>query len=242
MNNNNNKFKSLLNILSLRLMSRRRELKLTQEEIAFKSNISLRSYQRIESGTHTPNLNSLHKISRTLLLPIEELFKLEKQEHGIFQFKIEHLSKLDSLELKELCIFDHHTIKKFYKTIEIFERMKFEINFMKNHKLLTHDDCVNLATPDFNILCNGTRDKLGYDNNKVETSKLLGSRQIADAFWDELLKSGNRLFSIETNLFTPLGQIKARSLFYLIDETNKDPKGIWIYRDISQYQTLFNKI
>ena len=60
--------------LGRRIQKRRKQLKLTQEELAFKVGISRAYMGFIEQGKNTPSLEKLQKISRVLKLPLKDLF------------------------------------------------------------------------------------------------------------------------------------------------------------------------
>jgi len=57
-----------------KLRKRRKELGLTQENVAKKSDVSASFYSHIESGSGKVGLMALHRISKTLLLSIDGIF------------------------------------------------------------------------------------------------------------------------------------------------------------------------
>jgi transcriptional regulator with XRE-family HTH domain len=61
-----------------RVREERRRLKLTQEELAEKADISANFLGHIERGTKKPTLNTLKKIADALQIPMEALFATEK--------------------------------------------------------------------------------------------------------------------------------------------------------------------
>jgi transcriptional regulator with XRE-family HTH domain len=61
-----------------RAREERRRLKLTQEELAEKADISANFLGHIERGTKRPTLNTLKKIADVLQIPMEALFATEK--------------------------------------------------------------------------------------------------------------------------------------------------------------------
>jgi len=60
-----------------RIRVERRKLKLTQEELAEKANISANFLGHIERGTKRPTLDTLKKIADVLQIPMAELFATE---------------------------------------------------------------------------------------------------------------------------------------------------------------------
>lgn len=53
-------------VLSERIKTRRLDLGLTHESLAFRSGVSVATVQRAEAGAHTPNLSTLEKIAAGL--------------------------------------------------------------------------------------------------------------------------------------------------------------------------------
>lgn len=60
--------------LGRRIQKRRKALKLTQEELAFKVAISRAYIGYIEQGRNIPSLELLQKIANTLKVPLREFF------------------------------------------------------------------------------------------------------------------------------------------------------------------------
>lgn len=60
--------------LGKRIQKKRRELKITQEKLAEKVNISRAYMGFIEQGRNTPSLELLEKIAKALKIPLSELF------------------------------------------------------------------------------------------------------------------------------------------------------------------------
>ena len=54
----------------------REQTKLTQKELAEKTNITERNIQRIESGVQDPKISTVLKITNVLETTVEKLFKL----------------------------------------------------------------------------------------------------------------------------------------------------------------------
>jgi transcriptional regulator with XRE-family HTH domain len=71
-------------LLGRRLRALRRLKRLTQQELAEKIDISVSMLSSIERGGKYPRLDLLKKISKTLDVPLEELFVLpgSLQEHS----------------------------------------------------------------------------------------------------------------------------------------------------------------
>lgn len=53
-------------MLADRIKTRRLDLELTHESLAFRSGVSVATVQRVEAGTHTPNLATLTKLANGL--------------------------------------------------------------------------------------------------------------------------------------------------------------------------------
>jgi transcriptional regulator with XRE-family HTH domain len=58
-----------------RIRQRRSELKLSQEEVAFKAGISPTYLSQLEGGLRNPSLETLHSLSSALQLDLSELVK-----------------------------------------------------------------------------------------------------------------------------------------------------------------------
>ena len=69
---------SIYTIVGKRIRQERRRLKLTQEELAEKADISANFLGHIERGTKRPTLNTLKKIADVLQIPMGALFTTEK--------------------------------------------------------------------------------------------------------------------------------------------------------------------
>ena len=67
---------------NLKLKARRKELGLTQLEVATASGIHEVNYQSIEAGRHLPSLMAAASIARTLDCSIEDIFNLEGGTNG----------------------------------------------------------------------------------------------------------------------------------------------------------------
>ncbi len=61
-------------ILNIKLKNKRNQMGLTQMEIAQKSQITERSYQRIERGAQEPKVSTAKLIAQILDSTVEELF------------------------------------------------------------------------------------------------------------------------------------------------------------------------
>ena len=63
-----------------RLAERRKELKLMQEQVAQKLNMSLVYYQGLEYGLHEPSVYVALRIARALDTTVEEVFPIEEEK------------------------------------------------------------------------------------------------------------------------------------------------------------------
>ena len=62
-------------VLGKKIQKRRKQLKLTQEDVAYKVGISRAYMGYIEQGRNAPSLEILEKIARVLKSPIRDFFK-----------------------------------------------------------------------------------------------------------------------------------------------------------------------
>ncbi|MBA7468330.1 hypothetical protein ES707_03573 [subsurface metagenome] len=69
---------TIYRMVGKRIREERRRLKLTQEELAEKADITANFLGHIERGTKRPTLNTLKKIADVLQIPIVALFATEK--------------------------------------------------------------------------------------------------------------------------------------------------------------------
>lgn len=66
-----------LQLLAKRLKELRSEKGLSQEELAYRSEITLSQIARIETVRINPTVSTIFKIARTLEVPLSELFNFE---------------------------------------------------------------------------------------------------------------------------------------------------------------------
>lgn len=66
-----------LNNFSTILRNKRDKEKLSQQELAFKLGVSLRTYQRLESGESEPSLSQVYKLAKILNFNVSEIFQFE---------------------------------------------------------------------------------------------------------------------------------------------------------------------
>jgi transcriptional regulator with XRE-family HTH domain len=66
-----------LQLLAKRLKEIRSEKSLSQEELAYRSEITLSQIARIETVRINPTVSTIFKIARTLEVPLSELFNFE---------------------------------------------------------------------------------------------------------------------------------------------------------------------
>lgn len=66
-----------LQLLAKRLKEIRSEKGLSQEELAYRSEITLSQIARIETVRINPTVSTIFKIARTLEVPLSELFNFE---------------------------------------------------------------------------------------------------------------------------------------------------------------------
>lgn len=71
-----------LQLLAKRLKEIRSEMGLSQEELAYRSEITLSQIARIETVRINPTVSTIFKIARTLEVPLSELFNFELSSHS----------------------------------------------------------------------------------------------------------------------------------------------------------------
>lgn len=60
--------------MDTKLRQTRLKAKLTQVQVAEKTGVSIRHYQAIEAGNHSPNVQTALKIARVLNATVEDIF------------------------------------------------------------------------------------------------------------------------------------------------------------------------
>lgn len=108
--------------LSYNIRSLRKKSKLTQKELADKSNISFRTIQNYENGLTPPSPHIIEKIAIALNIPIETLISHYKFDNNVSAAQIlekvtqdkEYKSKIDNLVLTDI-IFDIVDLEMRYK-------------------------------------------------------------------------------------------------------------------------------
>lgn len=108
--------------LSFNIRERRKELKLTQKELAKKAGVSFRTIQNYENGLTPPSPHIIEKIAIALNVPIETLISHYKFDNNISAAQIlekvtqdkEYKSKIDNLILTDI-IFDMVDLEMKYK-------------------------------------------------------------------------------------------------------------------------------
>ncbi|GAA3732941.1 hypothetical protein GCM10022422_14430 [Flavobacterium ginsengisoli] len=68
-----------LELLARRLKEIRSEKGISQEELAYRSELTLSQIARIETVRINPTISTIFKIARTLDVPLQELFNFELQ-------------------------------------------------------------------------------------------------------------------------------------------------------------------
>jgi transcriptional regulator with XRE-family HTH domain len=66
-------FEGSVRRLARTIRSRRLELNLSQEDVAFEAGLSPRHYQQLESGTGNPTYRTIFEVARVLGAPVQEL-------------------------------------------------------------------------------------------------------------------------------------------------------------------------
>ncbi|MDL2141793.1 helix-turn-helix transcriptional regulator [Flavobacterium tructae] len=70
-----------LELLAKRLKEIRAEKRISQEELAYRSEITLSQIARIETVRINPTVSTIFKIARTLDIPLSELFDFKLSSH-----------------------------------------------------------------------------------------------------------------------------------------------------------------
>ena len=68
-------------MLATRLKEIRSEKRISQEELAYRSEITLSQIARIETVRINPTVSTIFKIARTLDIPLSELFDFKLSSH-----------------------------------------------------------------------------------------------------------------------------------------------------------------
>lgn len=71
---NNANYLKLVKSIALRIRRLRQDLGLTQEDMA-EYGFNYRHYQKLESGTYSPNLRTLYRLAKVFGVPVRDLFK-----------------------------------------------------------------------------------------------------------------------------------------------------------------------
>lgn len=108
--------------LGFNIKARRKELKLTQKELAKLANVSFRTIQNYENGLTPPSPHIIEKIAIALNIPIETLISHYKFDNNVSAAQIlekvtqdkEYKSKIDNLVLTDI-IFDIVDLETRYK-------------------------------------------------------------------------------------------------------------------------------
>lgn len=83
------------------MKSRRKELGMTQKELAKKAGFSVRHIGKLEDGTYTPKLSTYLKISEILEIDLSEIIHIQKQTKNPELMKIVVLlAKMNNRELE----------------------------------------------------------------------------------------------------------------------------------------------
>jgi len=85
--------KTIVKLIGLRIAEKRKERKITQEELAELVKVSTETVSRLERGVSIPSLKTLEKVSRALNIPLNRFFDFEDTSKEIDVFSHE-LSKL----------------------------------------------------------------------------------------------------------------------------------------------------
>lgn len=72
---NDKDYLKLLRNIALNIQRLRKERELTQEDMA-ELGFNYRHYQKLESGTYSPNLRTLHKLSKVFKVNLIDIFKI----------------------------------------------------------------------------------------------------------------------------------------------------------------------
>jgi DNA-binding XRE family transcriptional regulator len=70
---NNANYLKLVKSIALRIRRLRQDLGLTQEDMA-EYGFNYRHYQKLESGTYSPNLRTLYRLAKVFGVPVRDLF------------------------------------------------------------------------------------------------------------------------------------------------------------------------
>lgn len=93
--------------LAANMKARRKELGITQEELADLTGISYSQIRSMEKGTANPNLTSLERITEVLRISIADLTEDSEDNKYYMRLKEDIKTELESVPLKKLKIIYH---------------------------------------------------------------------------------------------------------------------------------------
>lgn len=94
-----------MNYLVKKLKPSARKKKMTQENLAELSKLSIQYIGEIERGVRNPSLSSIDKIARALEMPVEELFDLEEYRMTIDDIRELLLEQIKNADEEKLYMF-----------------------------------------------------------------------------------------------------------------------------------------
>ena len=74
-------YRNLLKVISKNLKRLRKRAQLTQEQVSHLGGFHTRFYQKLESGTYSPNLFTLVRAARALKAKLADLLSTNHQKH-----------------------------------------------------------------------------------------------------------------------------------------------------------------
>jgi DNA-binding XRE family transcriptional regulator len=223
---------SFLKSIAIRLSGSRKFHRLTQEEVAFQVNISLRSYQRIENGEIAPKIKVLSDICKVLNLSLSEICK---GESILKNYEIYSISKSEAKEFFSINQYSESDIYNFFHCVEMMEQMEFQNSsiksIIKDPSFNRYD--LNFSNPDETRLSQSLMDLLGVDQQVVPSGYLVG-KETAKTMWKEGTSMSGKV--LITNCEYNLNGNKYNMEVIYCKKDAENSEGIWVHRDISAYK------
>lgn len=97
--------KELIELFGKKIKTIRKKKKMTQENLAELSKLSIQYIGEIERGVRNPSLSSIDKIARALEMPVEELFDLEEYRMTIDDIRELLLEQIKNADEEKLYMF-----------------------------------------------------------------------------------------------------------------------------------------
>ncbi len=123
--------------LGLKLLELRQQYNLTQKQLCKALNLGRSTYSYFETGSRTPDIDTLLLIARYYNISIEELVS---SSNSYLNNTIEQSSDSSSIDTKIV----HHLKSKHIPIEDVLELTKADFNFLMDYKRLTEENKAEL--------------------------------------------------------------------------------------------------